>query len=86
MLLLTEWVDCVLQIKGNVQKCSQIANKLPASNNLMFKRYLYCSIDLDHDLEQMTLAKYKKDETCLERTDIKNLSFCCYDLDLDTKT
>ena len=42
----------------------------PAFKSLIFKRYLYCSIDFDLmtfifdlDLDQMTLAKYKKDQT-----------------------
>ena len=53
------------------------------------KTYLFCSIDLDlmtfiidHDLEQMTLAKCKKDQTCSDWRDIENLSFCYFDLDL----
>ena len=43
-----------------------IENKPPALNNSMVKRYLYCSIDLDiMTLINMTMAKYKKDQTCL---------------------
>ena len=36
----------------------------------------------DYGLEQMTLAKYNKDQTCSDWRDIENLSFCCFDLDL----
>ena len=43
-------------------------------------------IDLIHDFEQMTLAQYKKEWTCSDWTDIKSLSFCYYDLDLDLWT
>ena len=61
-----------------------IENKPPAFNNSMFKRYLYCSIDLDIMTSiNMTLAKYKKDQTCSDRTDITILSFQSYDLGID---
>ena len=67
-----------------------IENKLPAFNNSMFKRYLYCSIDLDiMTLINMTLVKYKKDQTCqtqkLSARSRKLLFFYCYDLDFETR-
>ena len=36
----------------------------------------------DHDNEHMTLAKYKKDQTCSDWKIIENLIFCYFDLDL----
>ena len=51
----------------------------------MFKKYLYYSIDhdlmafiFDHDLEQMTLAKYKKAQTCSDWRSIEILSFLLF--------
>ena len=42
-----------------------IENNPPAFNNSMFKRYLYCCIDLDiMTLINIILAKCKKDPSC----------------------
>ena len=37
---------------------------------------------MNHDLEQMTLTKYKKDQTCPDWKDIENLSFAILTLTL----